>query len=151
MQVVRYHSLVIDPSSLPKDLIPIAWTSSHETIPFLDGFEGQRDLNTFAKSLSTKLENGLQRHSAKSQELRTRDILMGIMHCSRPHYGLQVNFHPTHKFFDFGVTYSIKLIGFVCLILVSSRERCYIPWEANIQEFCGDHKRPLVPIAIILR
>ncbi|XP_047955251.1 aminodeoxychorismate synthase, chloroplastic isoform X1 [Salvia hispanica] len=91
-KVVRYHSLVIDPSSLPKDLIPIAWTSSHETIPFLDGFEGQGDLNTFAKSLSTKFDNGLHRHPAKSQELRTRDILMGIMHCSRPHYGLQ--FHP---------------------------------------------------------
>ncbi|KAL1542471.1 aminodeoxychorismate synthase [Salvia divinorum] len=91
-KVVRYHSLVIDPSSLPKDLIPIAWTSSHETIPFLDGFEGQGDLNTYGKSLSTKLENGLQWHPAESQELRTRDILMGIMHCSRPHYGLQ--FHP---------------------------------------------------------
>lgn len=121
---MRYHSLVIDPSSLPKDLIPIAWTSSHETIPFLDGFEGQGDLNTFAKSLSTKFDNGLHRHPAKSQELRTRDILMGIMHCSRPHYGLQVNCHPTHKFFDFGVTYST--INWLCLFGSSFIQRALL-------------------------
>ncbi|KAH6763597.1 para-aminobenzoate synthase family protein [Perilla frutescens var. hirtella] len=100
-KVVRYHSLVIDPSSLPRDLIPIAWTSSNETTPFLgiqnfdscvDGFERQGGPNFFAKSLSTNSENGLQWHSSDSQELRARNILMGIMHSSRPHYGLQ--FHP---------------------------------------------------------
>ncbi|XP_057809332.1 aminodeoxychorismate synthase, chloroplastic [Salvia miltiorrhiza] len=88
-KVVRYHSLVIDPSSLPKKLVPIAWTSSHETIPFLglqnldsclDGFERRGDLKFFAKSVSTK------------SEMQTSNILMGIMHSSRPHYGLQ--FHP---------------------------------------------------------
>lgn len=101
IQVVRYHSLVVDPDSLPKELIPIAWTSSHETRPFLgiqncvsylDGSERQACPENFAKSLSTKSENGLQWHSSNSQEVQTKNILMGIMHCSRPHYGLQVNF-----------------------------------------------------------
>lgn len=119
MQVVRYHSLVIDPSSLPKDLIPIAWTSSHQTIPFLgsqnidsfvDGFEREGDPKTFVKSLSRKSENGLQQHSSNSQELQSTSILMGIMHSSRPHYGLQVNIHPNTPF-KFNVIYS-KLTGF---------------------------------------
>lgn len=121
MQVVRYHSLVIDPSSLPRDLIPIAWTSSPETSPFLeiqnfdsyfDGFERQAGPQIFAKSLSTKSESGLQWHSSNSQEMQSRNILMGIMHSSRPHYGLQVNVHPNYKFYDFRCYFIPKLIGF---------------------------------------
>ncbi|GJR20514.1 aminodeoxychorismate synthase, chloroplastic [Tanacetum coccineum] len=30
IKVVRYHSLVIDPISLPKELIPLSWTCSTE-------------------------------------------------------------------------------------------------------------------------
>ncbi|KAG8390640.1 hypothetical protein BUALT_Bualt01G0104700 [Buddleja alternifolia] len=101
-KVVRYHSLVIDPSSLPRELVPIAWTTSSHTTPFLgiqnfdsfvDGFERQGGSpEILAKSLSTKSENGFQWHSSKSQEMQSGNILMGIMHSSRPHYGLQ--FHP---------------------------------------------------------
>ncbi|PIN11103.1 Para-aminobenzoate (PABA) synthase ABZ1 [Handroanthus impetiginosus] len=100
-KVVRYHSLVIDPTSLPRDLIPIAWSSSHQTIPFLgngnfdsylDGFERLAETEIFAKSLSTKSTNGLQWHSSNSWEMPSGNILMGIMHSSRPHYGVQ--FHP---------------------------------------------------------
>ncbi|KAL2249246.1 UNVERIFIED_CONTAM: Aminodeoxychorismate synthase, chloroplastic [Sesamum indicum] len=100
-KVVRYHSLVIDPSSLPRELIPIAWTSYPETSPFLgiqnfdsylDDFERQAGPCNFAKSLSTKSDNGLQWHSSNSSEMQSGNILMGIMHSSRPHYGLQ--FHP---------------------------------------------------------
>ncbi|KAK6144789.1 hypothetical protein DH2020_021609 [Rehmannia glutinosa] len=100
-KVVRYHSLVIDPSSLPRELIPIAWTSSPETIPFFgnqnfdsyfDGFESQAESENFAKSLSTKSENGLQWHSSNSLDMQNGSVLMGIMHSSRPHCGLQ--FHP---------------------------------------------------------
>ncbi|KAK4436018.1 Aminodeoxychorismate synthase, chloroplastic [Sesamum alatum] len=100
-KVVRYHSLVIDPSSLPRELIPIAWTSYPETSPFrgiqnfdsyLDDFERQAAPRNFARSLSTKSDNGLQWHSSNSTEMQSGNILMGIMHSSRPHYGLQ--FHP---------------------------------------------------------
>ncbi|KAK4487530.1 hypothetical protein RD792_005822 [Penstemon davidsonii] len=75
-KAVRYHSLVIDPSSLPKELIPIAWTSSSNTTPF-HGIQ------------NSDISNGLQWHSSRSLSGK---ILMGIMHSSRPHYGLQ--FHP---------------------------------------------------------
>ncbi|KAL8051804.1 hypothetical protein ABFX02_06G172300 [Erythranthe guttata] len=84
-KVVRYHSLVIDPSSLPRQLIPIAWTSSSETNSFL-GIENLDDFDRRA----TNPENGLK--SSNSQEMQSGSILMGIMHSSRPHYGLQ--FHP---------------------------------------------------------
>ncbi|KAL8533091.1 hypothetical protein ACS0TY_009369 [Phlomoides rotata] len=86
-KVVRYHSLVVDPDSLPKELIPIAWTSSHETRPFLgiqnfdsysDGSERRACPKFFAESLSTKSENGLQWHSSNSHEVQTENILMGI-------------------------------------------------------------------------
>ncbi|CAA0825362.1 Aminodeoxychorismate synthase- chloroplastic [Striga hermonthica] len=89
-KVVRYHSLVIDPSSLPVELIPIAWASSSETIPFFGikkfdsysvGFERHVAFHNLAHSLS-----------AKSKNVKSGNILMGIMHSSRPHYGLQ--FHP---------------------------------------------------------
>ncbi|KAL6578045.1 hypothetical protein OROMI_010373 [Orobanche minor] len=96
--VVRYHSLVIDPSSLPGELIAIAWTPSSKTIPFFGtenfgsyygGSERQVGSHTFANSLSSKSENGLQWHCSKSWEMKNGSILMGVMHSSRPHY-----FHP---------------------------------------------------------
>jgi len=35
-QVVRYHSLVIEPGSLPDDLISIAWTASPNLLSYLE-------------------------------------------------------------------------------------------------------------------
>ncbi|XP_054815007.1 aminodeoxychorismate synthase, chloroplastic isoform X2 [Prosopis cineraria] len=65
-KVVRYHSLVIDPESLPQDLIPIAWTDS--------------------------AENRSSNISSHYGWTRSAQVLMGIKHSTRPHYGLQ--FHP---------------------------------------------------------
>ncbi|KAJ6828851.1 aminodeoxychorismate synthase, chloroplastic [Iris pallida] len=64
-KVVRYHSLVIDAHSLPKDLIPLAWTTNIGA--------GLSDMSCI---------NGLKR----------REVLMGVMHATRPHFGVQ--FHP---------------------------------------------------------
>lgn len=96
---------MIEPSSLPRELIPVAWTSSPQTNPFfrtqnldshLDESERQARPQTSDKSLSTKSENGFQ--FPNSQEMQSGDILMGIMHSSRPHYGLQVNCYPNYNF-----------------------------------------------------
>ncbi|KAK1438517.1 hypothetical protein QVD17_04326 [Tagetes erecta] len=79
-KVVRYHSLVIDAKSLPKELIPLAWTCSTDTISsFIDH---KSDLNAYKSQLDqeTSLSKGFKK------------VLMGIMHSTRPHYGLQ--FHP---------------------------------------------------------
>lgn len=35
VQVVRYHSLVVDEDTLPKELVPTAWTCSGNTLSFL--------------------------------------------------------------------------------------------------------------------
>ncbi|KAL8253243.1 hypothetical protein R6Q59_036936 [Mikania micrantha] len=79
-KVVRYHSLVIDAKSLPKELIPLAWTCSNDTISFL--VDKNSDLNAYESQLDQ--DNSLSKGFKK--------VLMGIMHSTRPHYGLQ--FHP---------------------------------------------------------
>lgn len=94
--MVRYHSLVIDPESLPKKLIPIAWTSSSNALPFLetckfntisDDCESQTGCSRSAKSF-LECENGSHRPFVLSD--KRKRVIMGIMHSSRPHYGLQV-------------------------------------------------------------
>ncbi|KAL3370873.1 hypothetical protein AABB24_007743 [Solanum stoloniferum] len=89
-KVVRYHSLVIDPKSLPKELIPIAWTSTAETLPF----HGVERSNSFlnASKENEDIFNGMLELSDDSKDVQGGKVLMGVMHSSRPHYGLQ--FHP---------------------------------------------------------
>nr|XP_027086941.1 aminodeoxychorismate synthase, chloroplastic isoform X2 [Coffea arabica] len=100
-KVVRYHSLVIDPQSLPMELIPIAWTSSPEVVPFLgiqgydsvsDAHDRQGDQQMFVDCIATKLNERKSWPSCHPQETKSEKVLMGIMHSTRPHYGLQ--FHP---------------------------------------------------------
>ncbi|XP_073006000.1 probable aminodeoxychorismate synthase, chloroplastic isoform X1 [Typha latifolia] len=98
-KVVRYHSLVIHPDSLPKDLIPIAWTTSLHSLSF-HGKE-QADVLTDAFWGSSK-QFPKMAHSESNingistidniADLHSTNILMGVMHCTRPHYGVQ--FHP---------------------------------------------------------
>lgn len=101
LQVVRYHSLVIDPESLPKELIPIAWTSTPDALPFLgtqklnsipETHDGQTSQHLFVNRLSIKLQNGKVFPSYDPEKINSDKVLMGIMHTSWPHYGLQVGF-----------------------------------------------------------
>jgi para-aminobenzoate synthetase len=95
-KVVRYHSLVIDEESLPKELIPIAWDSSTDTLSFLknnsdvisDDFDRRHSRKSSLSSFSNNLTNG----RTCDEEVASKKVLMGIMHSTRPHYGLQ--FHP---------------------------------------------------------
>uniref|UniRef100_A0A7N0TRZ5 aminodeoxychorismate synthase n=1 Tax=Kalanchoe fedtschenkoi TaxID=63787 RepID=A0A7N0TRZ5_KALFE len=99
-KVVRYHSLVIDAESLPKDIIPIAWASSSETHPFLEssnsvvipsanGSIKSRHLHINGSSTMQKTANT---GSSVNANEKKEKIIMGIMHSTSPHYGLQ--FHP---------------------------------------------------------
>ncbi|XP_059635092.1 aminodeoxychorismate synthase, chloroplastic isoform X3 [Cornus florida] len=100
-KVVRYHSLVIDAETLPKELIPIAWTSSADTLSLLDSqksdvvpdaYENQLCQQISVDSSSRKFRNGGSCCSIDSKGMLTGKVLMGIRHSTRPHYGLQ--FHP---------------------------------------------------------
>ncbi|KAL3520683.1 hypothetical protein ACH5RR_018832 [Cinchona calisaya] len=100
-KVVRYHSLVIDPQSLPRELVPIAWTSSSNAVPFLaiqgsdstfDAHDRQAREQEFVDCILTKLNRRKSWPSCYPEEIKNEKVLMGIMHSTRPHYGLQ--FHP---------------------------------------------------------
>ncbi|GAB4854931.1 hypothetical protein Ancab_023519 [Ancistrocladus abbreviatus] len=98
-KVVRYHSLVIDGDSLPKELIPIAWTSSNDACSFLktsclntDSYKKNTGEHINHESLSAYLKVGTSLLPHHVDGLHSGKVLMGIMHSARPHYGLQ--FHP---------------------------------------------------------
>ncbi|CAN1237921.1 Aminodeoxychorismate synthase, chloroplastic [Linum grandiflorum] len=100
-KVVRYHSLVIDAESLPKEIIPIAWTTTSGTHSFLEThsssalpheLEHQITVDDFYHNLSAAIQDvGFQSSNHAGKMLR-RNVVMGIRHSTWPHYGLQ--FHP---------------------------------------------------------
>jgi anthranilate/para-aminobenzoate synthase component II len=97
LQVVRYHSLVIEADSLPEDLVSIAWTASPKMLSFLDSdqpvntpFWGSLD-NISLTSPSDCTNHGegpITRKNASISDFYK--IVMGIKHSSSPHYGVQV-------------------------------------------------------------
>ncbi|KAL1819233.1 hypothetical protein ACET3Z_014102 [Daucus carota] len=100
-KVVRYHSLVIDAETLPKELIPIAWSSSTGTLPYLgnqnsdvtvDGYKSRLNQQPSDRSVLEDFRNGDSWLSGDAEETRSKEVLMGIRHHAWPHYGLQ--FHP---------------------------------------------------------
>ncbi|KAH9312317.1 hypothetical protein KI387_027352, partial [Taxus chinensis] len=104
-RVVRYHSLVLDMSSLPRDLIPIAWTSRSDAlnpVPDVHGSKVLKNANTSdLKVKQHKLVDEIAMSPIDSvsfgafknpDAVRDTKVLMGVMHHSYPHYGVQ--FHP---------------------------------------------------------
>ncbi|XP_044956771.1 probable aminodeoxychorismate synthase, chloroplastic isoform X1 [Hordeum vulgare subsp. vulgare] len=98
-KVVRYHSLVIEASSLPQDLVSIAWTASPRMLSFLDS--DQPDNTSFWGSLNNFATTDPSGHTNNCEVPITINnaskpdgykIVMGIKHSSMPHYGVQ--FHP---------------------------------------------------------
>ncbi|KAL0771322.1 hypothetical protein Bca101_036473 [Brassica carinata] len=96
---LRYHSLIIDKESLPKELIPIAWTVYDDTGSFSEkkfstpvNTSLSPSRNASVISVPETLENQSYWPSPHVDGKQDRHILMGIMHSTFPHYGLQ--FHP---------------------------------------------------------
>ncbi|KAK4279689.1 hypothetical protein QN277_011428 [Acacia crassicarpa] len=97
-KVVRYHSLAIDPESLPPELIPIAWTDSAVTLlrskesNNAKPSEALTKRSIFSDSVPAEVDDRSLNLSSPSNLTRRTRVLMGIKHSTRPHYGLQ--FHP---------------------------------------------------------
>lgn len=83
-KVVRYHSLVLEGEKLPSELVPIAWTSVRDALPFLQ--KADQVYNHSAGCGEASMLSGQISGTAAGK------VLMGVMHSSWPHYGLQ--FHP---------------------------------------------------------
>lgn len=88
--MVRYHSLVIDAETLPNELIPIAWTASTGALSFHHTQKSDVTSDASADSFSANLKNGSSWPLDYSNGVERRNVLMGIMHSTRPHYGVQV-------------------------------------------------------------
>ncbi|KAL2611619.1 hypothetical protein R1flu_023311 [Riccia fluitans] len=104
-KVVRYHSLVVDASTLTEDLIPTAWTiPSKDCISVSDGFSGTvaatsgdskgpwRGEGSMLNSDLFEENNGNVRSDGTSSDSRRDRVLMGVSHRRWPHHGVQ--FHP---------------------------------------------------------
>ncbi|KAL3682963.1 hypothetical protein R1sor_000985 [Riccia sorocarpa] len=108
-EVVRYHSLVVDASTLTEDLIPTAWTSpSKDCISVSDGFNGSVAATSVDSHVTSRRNGSIYKSesfgensgnvgsdesfTATSNDSRQNSVLMGISHRSWPHHGVQ--FHP---------------------------------------------------------
>ncbi|CAN6215754.1 unnamed protein product [Urochloa humidicola] len=100
-KVVRYHSLVIEPGSLPDDLMSIAWTASPNLLSHLESdrtnvspFLGSLDNNFMAIPLEHSISGGEPSNisNGNASESDGSRVIMAIRHSRRPHYGVQ--FHP---------------------------------------------------------
>ncbi|XP_020578441.1 probable aminodeoxychorismate synthase, chloroplastic isoform X2 [Phalaenopsis equestris] len=100
-KVMRYHSLVVAAESIPEELVPTSWITSVGTHSYFETQEYDMSCGSFVNQthnfqpfgdLSGDLEGaGLSDIDILNDPERSK-ILMGLMHCSKPHYGVQ--FHP---------------------------------------------------------
>ena len=81
-QVVRYHSLIVDGTTIPECLQPIAWS------------------NADSHAMVLSRENCAEENSMNGKAEKSKELVMGLAHCLYPHYGVQ--YHPESVASAFG-------------------------------------------------
>ncbi|KAL0740891.1 hypothetical protein Bca4012_082404 [Brassica carinata] len=124
----RNSDFKADKESLPKELVPIAWTVNDDTgsfsekkfiVPVNKSVSPSGDGSII--SVSEKLENRSYWPSSHVDRKQDIHLLMGIMHSTFPHYGLQ--FHPE----SIATTYGSQIFKNFRDITVAYWNRCKSP------------------------
>ncbi|KAK8510174.1 hypothetical protein V6N12_008049 [Hibiscus sabdariffa] len=151
---------VEDGESLPKELIPIAWTSSDDTRSFLetrkfdaipDPFESERPRANFD---SFSAQNGSYRAFSQVNGTKSRKVVMGIRHATWPHYGVQELLSLCYKEKDFeGLPFDFYggFIGYMGCVVYTNVDffQLFLPYR-NKMLFKLDRRNPILLLAVIL-
>ncbi|CAM6088567.1 unnamed protein product [Calypogeia fissa] len=99
-KVVRYHSLIIDATTLPECLVPTAWTVAEGGVVGLEGWQdGFSPANSglcreglFVRQRGDSVGHPEGTLNTSTDGKRATQVLMGVSHRTWPHHGVQ--FHP---------------------------------------------------------
>lgn len=113
MCVGRYHSLIVDSSSLPSELEAIAWsTGQHHPVVPQHGEQQQQQQQQHCLTASTAAVRQQHPDECQPQLCVQEELIMAVRHRQRPHYGVQ--FHPESIATCYGIQLLLNFRDIAC-------------------------------------